>query len=177
MTRNLTPAIETIRAFEGLADGDPRTANLDPYLCPAGYWTIGWGHVVRDARGRMLKGRARAADARAIYPNGITLDEAEALLQRDVIERSLSLDDVLLTDGAYFALTYNQYCALLSFVFNIGIGAFEKSTLLQRLRDGDFADVPRQLMRWTRAGGKVLPGLKRRREAEARLWSTPEAPA
>jgi len=46
--RNLQPAVDLIKAFEGLRDGDPTSIRLDPYLCPAGYWTIGWGHVVLD---------------------------------------------------------------------------------------------------------------------------------
>ena len=172
MTRNIQPAIALIKRFEGLADGDPSTVNLDPYRCPAGYWTIGWGHVVRDARGRMLKGRARGADARAIFPRGITYLWAERLLFDDVAAFAAALNRVLATDGTDLRLNDNQYCALLSFVFNVGISAFERSTLLQRLREGDFADVPRQLKRWTRGGGRVLGGLKRRREAEAKLWLT-----
>jgi len=182
MIRILTPAIDLIKRFEGILDGDPTTVNLDPYLCPAGYWTIGWGHVVRDTKGRMLKGRARAADARAIYPRGITLIEADVLLRDDVRAFASALTRILASThsrtDAQVALDHkinnHQYCALLSFAFNVGIGAFERSTLLQRLRDGEFDDVPRQLMRWTRGGGKVLAGLKRRREAEAKLWNTPE---
>jgi len=174
MTRDLRPAIGLIKRFEGLADGDPSTVNLDPYLCPAGYWTIGWGRVVRDARGRMLKGSARAADAKAIYPHGITYQQAEALLADDVASFNAELTCILAQDGTDLLLNDHQYCALLSFVFNIGIGAFERSTLLQRLQDRWFDDVPFQLRRWTRGGGKVLPGLKRRREEEAALWMTPE---
>lgn len=171
--RDLTPAIKLIKRFEGILDGDPTTVNLDPYLCPAGYWTIGWGHVVRDTKGKMLKGAGAEAKAKAIYPHGITLEEAHSLLVHDVtyVVRDLAWVLPLRADAL---MNNNQFCALVSFVFNIGIGAFEKSTLLKRLRDGDFADVHRQLMRWTRGGGKVLAGLKRRREAEAKLWNTPE---
>ena len=169
MTRNIQPAVETIRAFEGLLDGDPRTANLDPYLCPAGYWTIGWGHVVRDASGRMLKGAAAANRARAIYPKGITLEEARVLLDDDIRALLPTLEAVI-----HVPVNDNQFCALVSFVFNIGIGAFKRSSLLRKLNAGDHAAVPRELMRWTRGGGKVLAGLKRRREAEAKLWMTPD---
>jgi len=173
MTRNIQPAIVLIKRFEGIADGNPATVNLDPYLCPAGYWTIGWGHVVRDARGRMLKGAGNAQRAKAIYPQGITYLWAETLLFDDVAAFAAALDPVLAHDGTDLQLNNNQYCALLSFVFNIGIGAFERSTLLQRLQERWFSDVPFQLKRWTRGGGRVLIGLKRRREAEATLWLTP----
>ena len=67
----------------------------------------------------------------------------------------------------------NQFSALVSFVFNIGVGAFKRASLLRKLNAGDYAAVPKELMRWVRAGGKVLAGLKRRREAEARLWLMP----
>ena len=183
MTRNIEPAVETIRAFEGLLDGDPRTANLDPYLCPAGYWTIGWGHVVRDAEGRMLKGAAAADRAKAIYPHGITSQQAEALLLDDVARFNAELTRILSDVHVLHerettvneTLNDNQYCALLSFVFNVGLRAFIRSTLFTELLWQNHAAVPRQLKRWTRGGGKVLAGLKRRREAEARLWLAPIA--
>lgn len=168
MTRDLTPAIGIIRAFEGIEDGDPRTANLDPYLCPAGCWTIGWGHVVRDAAGRMLKGAGTAKRARAIYPRGITIEEARVLLNDDIRALLPALETAISVP-----VTDNQFCALVSFVFNVGIGAFQRSSLLRRLNSGDHAAVPKELMRWTKAGGKELAGLKRRREAEARLWIAP----
>lgn len=168
MTRNLTPAFAIIKRFEGIADGDPSTVNLDPYLCPAGYWTIGWGHVVRDAEGRMLKGAAAAGHAKAVYPRGITLDEARVLLDDDIRALLPTLEAVI-----HVPVNDNQFSALTSFVFNVGIGAFKRSTLLRKLNAGDHAAVPKELMRWVRAGGKVLAGLKRRREAEAKLWLTP----
>lgn len=168
MARNLAPAVETIRAFEGLADGDPRTANLDPYLCPAGYWTIGWGHVVRDAGGQMLKGKREAARARAIYPQGITLAEARVLLDDDIRGLVPALEAAITVP-----VNDNQFCALMSFVFNVGLGAFKRSSLSRKLNAGEAAAVPAELKRWVRAGGQVLAGLKRRREAEARLWLTP----
>ena len=53
---DLTNAVILIKSYEGIMDGDPSTINLDPYLCPAGYWTIGWGHVVLDQQGNQIKG-------------------------------------------------------------------------------------------------------------------------
>lgn len=182
MTRNLAPAIALIKRFEGIADGDPSTVNLDPYLCPAGYHTIGFGHVVRDASGRMLKGAGNAQRAKAIYPQGITYQQAEALLTDDVARFHADLTRILSDVHVVNAqkttvdqtLNNNQYCALLSFVFNVGVSAFIRSTLFTRLLWQQHVDVPRQLKRWTRGGGRVLIGLKRRREAEATLWMTPD---
>ena len=165
MARDLRQAMELIKRFEGIRDGDPSTANLDPYICPAGYWTIGWGHVVTDAQGKMLKGADNKQAAHAVYPKGISMAEAEALLAEDIhrfadgVERLLKvpLDDC-------------RFCALLSFAYNVGVGALAESTLLRLLNAGAFDQMPEQLMRWSKSGGKELAGLKRRREAEAQLW-------
>lgn len=168
--RNLTPALTLIKAFEGLADGDPSTVALDPYLCPAGYWTIGWGHVVRDGRGRMLAGRAHRAAARVVYPRGITRAEAETLLLDDLRPRIATVERLVRVP-----LTDAQFGALLSFEYNTG--ALGGSSLLRRLNAGDYAAVPRELAKWVKArdprtGQRVtLRGLVRRRAAEAALWS------
>lgn len=68
-------------------------------------------------------------------------------------------------------LGQHQFDALVSFAYNVGIGAFRDSTLLRLLNEGLYDDVPAQLARWDKAGGKVVAGLARRREAEADLWS------
>lgn len=166
-SRNLTQAVELIKSFEGIPDGDPTTISLDPYLCPAGYWTIGWGHVVLDARGKQIKGAKNQALARSVYPNGITMAEADTLLVDDIrpisagVERSLK---VMISDA--------KFCTLVSFAFNVGLGALKRSTLLRLVNEGAFDLVPGQFLRWTRGGGKVLAGLQRRREAEAKLWKS-----
>ena len=95
MNRDLTKAVETIKRFEGIADGDPSTVNLDPYLCPAGVWTIGWGHTVRDSIGLQVKGVVNKNKARAIYPNGISLEEAERLLLQDVGDFALAIEELI----------------------------------------------------------------------------------
>lgn len=153
MTRAVEPAQALIREFEGLRH--------ELYLCPAGVWTIGYGHAVSR----------NEPEARALYPRGrsISTGEAEGLLWRDVSAVASAIDRLVTV-----RLTNNQFCALISFVFNVGIGAFKRSTLLRKLNAGDYAAVPAQLKRWTRGGGKVLLGLKRRREAEAKLWLTPD---
>ena len=87
-------AIELIKAFEGIPDGDPSTVNLDAYLCPASVWTIGWGHAVMDG-GAQLKGPAAKARARALYPGGITHGQAEALLRGDLVPRAASVSSLL----------------------------------------------------------------------------------
>ena len=165
--RDLSQAMELIRSFEGIADGDPTTVNLDPYLCPSGYWTIGWGHVVSDRCGGNIRRRAGGkALARSVYPNGITKAEAEALLTDDVHRFSAGVEQLLKV-----TVSDVKFCALVSFAFNVGVGALERSTLLRLVNEGAFDLVPAQFLRWTNAGGKDLAGLKRRRKREIELWN------
>jgi lysozyme len=167
MTRDISKAVELIKKFEGIPDGDPSTVKLDAYLCPAGYWTIGWGHVVIDSHGGQVKGASNKPIARAIYPGGITKDEAEVLLKDDVRKFSTGVENLLSVE-----ISDTRFCALVSFAFNVGIGAFNGSTLLKLLNQGEVHQVPIQLMRWTKAGGKELTGLVVRRKAEADLWNS-----
>jgi lysozyme len=170
MTRDLSRAVELIKSFEGILDGDPATVNLDPYLCPAGYWTIGWGHVVLDPRGKQIKGAENKQAARSIYPRGITKAEAEVLLTDDIRRFAAGVEKLLKV-----AVSDAKFCALVSFAYNVGVGALERSTLLKLVNQGALEQAPAQFLRWTKAGGRELAGLKRRREAEVRLWQSAEA--
>ena len=69
------------------------------------------------------------------------------------------------------AINQNQFDALVSWTFNLGVGNLRRSTMLKKLNQYDYKRVPCEMMRWVRAGGKVLPGLKRRSKAEATLFS------
>jgi len=132
--------IDLIKQFEG--------CRLKAYLCPAGVWTIGYGHT-----GGVNKGDV------------ITEDDADDLLRADLVrfERSvLRLVRVPLSQG--------QFDALVSFAFNLGGGALQRSTLRQKLNRGDYEGAAEQFMKWTRAGGRVLAGLVRRRQAEYELF-------
>ena len=124
------------------------------YVCPAGYPTIGYGHVLLDGE-------------RDHFANGIGEEEAEDLLRRDagIAERAvLRLIAVPLTDG--------QFDALCSFAFNLGGGALQRSTLRRKVNREEHSAVPAEFMKWIWAGGRRLKGLVQRREAEARLYAT-----
>jgi len=139
-----------IKRFEGFSP--------DIYICPGGWSTIGYGHVVRETE------RERFAD-------GIDEGRAEKLLRRDVemAERAvLRLIRVPLEDG--------QFDALASFTFNLGAGALQRSTLRRKVNRAEHADVPAEFRRWVWAGGRRLKGLIRRREAEAGLYASRLAP-
>lgn len=132
--------VELIKHFEG--------CRLEAYLCPAGIWTIGYGHTLDVKEGDRVD--QEAAEAFLIED----LEEFEDHVQR-LVEVDLSQD---------------QFDALVSWTFNLGYGNLAASTLLAKLNDGLYDEVPEQIKRWTRAGGKVLQGLVKRRNAEALLW-------
>jgi lysozyme len=161
-------AVDLIKAFEGIPDGDPSTVNIDAYLCPANVWTIGWGHAIMDG-GVQLKGAAGKARAWALFPGGITRAQAEALLRGDLVPRCAQVSR-LLKVGVDDA----QFGALVSLLFNIGGANLAASTLLRRLNAGDLAGAADQFLAWDKArvNGVLqsLPGLTRRRRAERAMF-------
>ena len=163
---DITAAINIIKSFEGIMDGDPSTVNLDPYLCPANVWTIGWGHAIYNAYGEQLKGKELKKEAYSLYPNGITIQEAEILLQDDVREFTTGVLKLL-----KIPLSNNKVCALISLAFNIGINNFKDSTLLKYINSNQLNLVPDQFKLWRKSNGKVLQGLVNRRSAEVELWN------
>lgn len=126
---------------------------LRVYKDAAGLPTIGVGHLL--TREELVGGK---------YDDGITEAEAMELLAQDVAPAEKAVS------GVKVPLTQNQFDALVSFVFNVGTGAFRKSTLLRKLNSGDYAAVPVELRKWTRAAGKRVPGLVNRRDNEILLW-------
>lgn len=134
-------ALALIRAFEG--------CRLQAYRDAAGIWTIGYGHT-----------------GPAVKP-GLTWtgEQCESALRLDALCAAASVHRLVAV-----ALNDNQRAALISFVFNLGAGRLEGSLLRRRLNAGDYAGAVAQFARWTRAGGRVLPDLVRRREAERRLF-------
>ena len=137
--------LELVKHFEGFYP--------NAYRCPAGVWTIGYGHTgLKHKDGTVRVGRK------------VTQAEADRLLAH-----ALKVFSDRVNRLVKVPLTQNQFDALVSFDFNTG--AMAKSTLLKKLNAGDYADVPSELSKWTRAGGKVLAGLVRRRASEANLWS------
>jgi lysozyme len=144
--RHIIPeALELICRFESFS------AKI--YICPAGYPTIGYGHVVKSHEKEKFAG-------------GITEPEAKIILQADVAiaERAvLRLISVPLTDG--------QFGALVSFTFNLGSGSLQHSTLRRKVNRQEHNEVPEELGKWVWARGRKLSGLIKRRRAEATLYS------
>ena len=99
------------------------------------------------------------------YENGLTEQQCWDLLEQD-----LSCFERAVNKEVKVPLTQNQFDALTSFAFNVGITNFWESTLLRLLNKGEYEKVPDQLKRWNKAGGKVVAGLINRRDKEIALW-------
>jgi lysozyme len=170
MPREINQAgLDLIKSFEGIPDGDPSTVNLDPYVDPVGIYTIGWGHAIKWGNNFLRTSTPNAkAIAKQLYPNGLTLQEAETLLRNDLHATSIPIEGLLKVP-----VSDNQFAALVSFAFNVGVNNLRSSTLLKKVNARDFAGAALEFAKWNKAGGKVLKGLVRRRAAEAMLFSTP----
>lgn len=136
--------IDLIKSFEGFRG--------EAYKCPAGVWTIGYGHTFMVKEGDKM-----------------TEEEAERQLRKDVTNFEVNVRACTIP-----RLNDHQIDALTSLAYNIGIEAFRKSTLLRIINRGGTteAEIRAQFDRWVKAGGKTLPGLVRRRKAEADLYFT-----
>ena len=132
--------INLIKQFEGCA--------LSAYKCPAGVWTIGYGHT-KDVKQGMK----------------ITTNQATSLLKED-----LATYENYVNKYVKVKLNQNQFDALVSFTFNCGGGALKSSTLLKKLNKADYTGAANELLRWNKANGKILAGLTRRRKAEKALF-------
>lgn len=136
--------LNLIKRFESFAP--------EIYLDAAGLPTIGYGHLLRPGEAEMFAG-------------GISEDAAEELLIKDVgvAERAvLRLINVPLDDG--------QFDALVSFTFNLGSGALQRSTLRRKVNRQEDGEVAAEFMKWVWAGGRKLRGLVRRRKAEVEIY-------
>lgn len=130
-----------LKKFEG--------CRLEAYRCPAGVWTIGYGHT------QGVKGGMKISQA-----------EAERMLEKD-----LEYYEGMVGMMVAVELTPQQVDALVSFSYNCGVGALRKSTLLKLVNaNPNDPKIRDAFMMWNKSGGKVLPGLVRRREAEAKLY-------
>ena len=136
--------LELIKKFEG--------CKLKSYKCPAGVWTIGYGHTEDIKEGDI-----------------VSPEEANKLLRADVFKF-----EEYVTDNVIVNLTQNQFDALVAWTFNLGVGNLRNSTMLKKLNNADYTSVPFEMKRWNKAAGKTLDGLVRRRQAESLLFESKE---
>ena len=133
--------INLIKKFEGL--------RLEAYLCPAGVWTIGYGHTKGVKKGQV-----------------ITQLEADNLLKEDLSSFEKGVTSLIKSN-----INQNQFDSLVSFAFNLGLANLKSSTLLKKVNSNpNDKTIVDEFLKWIYAGGKPLEGLKRRRQAEAYLY-------
>ena len=133
--------VNLVKFFEGF--------EAKAYLCPANVWTIGYGRTRNVKEGDMIN---------------------ELQAERDLLEELEEFGHQVL-NTVQVPLKQNEFDALTSWTYNLGVGNLQSSTLLKKLNSGDKNSVPSEMLRWNKAAGKVLAGLTRRREAEAKLWA------
>ncbi|MGZ5650711.1 MAG: lysozyme [Usitatibacter sp.] len=143
-------AVEIAKKFEGcarevrLSDG----VGYVPYRCPASYWTIGWGHLCQPDQ------------------PPITQAQADAWLEQDLqaaASAAIRVSPILQDAGE------QRLSAIVDFIFNLGAGRYQTSTLRRRVNEGNWAEAAREIRKWVFGGGRKLPGLVARREVEALL--------
>lgn len=136
-----------LKKFEG--------CKLLSYRCPAGICTIGYGHTSAAGAPEVKDGMK------------ITQKQADDILFDDLVKYETAVYGMVKQP-----LTQHQFDVLVDFAYNAGVGALQKSTLLKKVNAAQFDDVPAELSKWTKGGGKVLPGLVRRRQAESAWWTS-----
>ena len=137
---------DLIKKFEG--------CKLKAYKCPAGLWTISWGLT--------------------FYPDGTKVKEGDVITQQQaedyfnaIVDDFAKKADALIKSN----VTDNNFSALVSFAYNVGMGNFQRSTLLRKVNaNPKDKTILAEFKKWTRANGEVLKGLVRRRDAEAKLY-------
>ena len=143
-------SIDLAKRFEGFhtVPKNDILRRAHPYICPAGFWTLGFGHLCKPD-----------------HPP-ISEADAEVYLAQDLmtaLSATLRYCPVLATESE------SRLAAIVDFTFNLGAGRLQTSTLRRRINQRDWANAGQELRRWVYGGGKVLPGLVKRREAEALL--------
>lgn len=192
----VSPAgLSLVQAWEGIEDGDPSTVLLDPYVCPAGVFTVGWGHALYTPAGVQITvpryGRstgAQLAHQAMIAKFGapaISKDAAYSLLQADMAKTEAHVTAAVAADT-----TQSQFDAMCAFAFNVGNAAFDGSTLHHLHNGGQrqtgqstiaqlcaFSkshgtphNIPEAFAAWSNGGGKWLLGLFRRRVSECMVY-------
>ena len=158
-------AIDLVKSFEGVHDGDLAVIGLQPKMCPAGIWTVGYGRALRSkSTNAFLKGASGKAEALDKYP-ALTVAQAEEMLAFDLTAFEDKVKALVKVD-----VNDNQLGALTSFAYNLGTANLASSTLLKKLNAGDYAGASVEFLKWDKAGGKILKGLTLRRTAEMSLF-------
>lgn len=155
--------IQEIIRHEGIAEYDSSSNRYYLYYDSANKPTIGIGHLITTPE--LKSGRIDTGIDKVNYKNGLTLVQCHDLFRKDIQRFEDAINNLVKVP-----ISQNQYDALVSFTFNIGIGAFKKSTLLRKLNAKDYEGAANEFPRWNKAGGKIIRGLVIRRSRERALF-------
>ena len=149
---------QLIKLFEGV--------RYKPYRCPSKIWTVGVGSVLYTEQLKMKLSERHTFCLKPLDFRRFTEEEVDGLFRRDIkrFERGVGR---LIT----YPLKQNQFDALVSFAFNVGLGALQRSTLRRKVNRGDLEEAALEFPKWRKAGGRILQGLVRRRAAEAIMFN------
>jgi len=151
-------ALNMIKHHEGV--------RVKPYRCPARLWTIGVGHVIEANHAKVPFEDRLSLPCPEGWNRVFTMEEVDAILEKD-------LDRFVAGVLRYCPSSVNNQSwldALVSFSFNLGLGTLQRSTLRQKHNRGDYAGAAEELLKYCKAGGKVLKGLENRRKDERALY-------
>jgi lysozyme len=151
-------AIDMIKHHEGV--------RTKPYRCPALLWTVGVGHVIDPTHAAVKYEERKSLPVPAGWDRALTMGEVDAILAQDLgrFERGVArLCPAAVGHQGIFD-------ALVSFSFNVGLGNLQRSGLRMKTNRGDFEEAAEEFMKWTKAAGKVLPGLVKRRKDERAMY-------
>jgi lysozyme len=157
--------LDIIKSYESLHDGNLKVIGLQPKLCPAGVWTEGYGRAMFGKDGKFLTRKnttQEQAEKLATIKNKL---QAEVALLEDTEEFSKKIKPFIKVE-----IDDNMFSALVSFAYNLGAGALQKSTLLKKLNSKDFIGASEEFKKWNKSGDKIMLGLTRRRESEKNLF-------
>jgi len=146
-----------------------------PYLCPAHIWTIGYGHVLYQEQIRLPMVRVEGKDTPMIRKEMPLKPEDNRVWTKAEIDELFRVDVETFERGVLRLVPgvvgrQGSFDALVSFAFNAGLGNLQRSTIRMKANRGDWEGAAEAFMAWTKGGGRVLPGLVRRREAEVALF-------
>ena len=136
-----------------------------PYRCPARLWTVGVGHVLYPDQGRLPLDQRDAFPLKAEDNRVFSGAEVDGILSADLIRFEAGITKLFPV-----VLTPGQNDALVSFGFNLGLGGVQRSTLRQKVLRGEIEEAADEFLKFTRGGGKILPGLVKRRQDERALF-------
>jgi lysozyme len=151
-------AIDMIKHHEGV--------RTKPYRCPALLWTVGCGHVIDPTHAAVKYEERKSLSVPAGWDRTLTMDEVDRILSQDLgrFERGV----VRLCPAAVGR--QGVFDALASFAFNVGLGNLQRSSLRMKTNRGEFEEAADEFLKWTKAAGRVLPGLVKRRNDERAMY-------